>query len=110
MIDLSTSLRRLSVVWARYPQRFSEGLSSRTVSDRRTAPHPSTMPLEKSLKHAREFRMPSFGGLLSVTEIAGSRGRANDKPYRLLVQGLRHRQASPYLASRKGNARENSQD
>jgi hypothetical protein len=26
------------------------------------------------LKHARESRMPSFGGLLPVTKIAGSRG------------------------------------
>src|SRR5258708_33103420 len=29
---------------------------------------------ERSLKHARESRMPRFGGLLLVTEIAGSRG------------------------------------
>ncbi len=32
------------------------------------------MPVESSLKHARESRMPSFGGLFPVTEIAGSRG------------------------------------
>jgi len=32
------------------------------------------MPVERSLKHARESRMPSFGGLLPVTEISGSRG------------------------------------
>jgi hypothetical protein len=32
------------------------------------------MPIVKSLIHARESRMPSFGGLLLVTEIAGSRG------------------------------------
>jgi hypothetical protein len=34
------------------------------------------MSVEKSLKHARESRMPSFGGLLPVTEIASA--RAND--------------------------------
>jgi hypothetical protein len=32
------------------------------------------MAVERSLKHARESRMPSFGGLLLVTEITGSRG------------------------------------
>jgi hypothetical protein len=37
------------------------------------------MSVEKSLKHARESRMPSFGGLLPVTEIASA--RANDNVY-----------------------------
>ena len=32
--------------------------------------------MEKSLKHARESQMPSFGGFLPVTEIASA--RAND--------------------------------
>ena len=32
------------------------------------------MAVERSLKHAREPRIPGFGGLLLVTEIAGSRG------------------------------------
>jgi hypothetical protein len=36
--------------------------------------HRSTIVVGRSLKHARESRMPSFGGLLLVTEIAGSRG------------------------------------
>jgi len=35
-------------------------------------------------------------------------GNDNDNAYRLLVQGLRHRQASAHLTSREGYARENS--
>src|ERR1700675_1692004 len=72
--------------------------------------HPSTTPVERLLKHARESRMLSFGGLLPVTKDRRIPGRANDKLYRLLVHGLRHRQASLLLASREGYARENSQD
>jgi hypothetical protein len=40
------------------------------------------------LIHARESRMPSFGGLLPVTKDRRIQGRANEKRYRLLVQGL----------------------
>jgi hypothetical protein len=32
------------------------------------------MPVVRSLRHARESRMPSFGGFLPVAEIAGFRG------------------------------------
>jgi hypothetical protein len=46
------------------------------------------MPVERLLIHARESRMPSFGGLLPVTKDRRIQGRANDKRYRLLVQGL----------------------
>src|SRR5882724_614231 len=70
--------------------------------------HPSTMPVERLLKHARESRKPSFGGLLPVTKDRRIQGRANEKRYRLLVQGLRHHQASLHLASREGYARQNS--
>jgi hypothetical protein len=31
------------------------------------------MPVERLLKHARESRMPSFGGFLPVTKDPGSR-------------------------------------
>ena len=50
--------------------------------------HPSTMPVERLLIHARESRLPSFGGLLLVTKDRRIQGRANEKRYRLLVQGL----------------------
>ena len=62
------------------------------------------MPVVKSLIHARESRMPSFGGLLLVTAIAGSRGTLMTNVIVYSFQGLRHRQASPHLASREGHA------
>ena len=68
------------------------------------------MRVERSLKHARESPDAQLRRVVSCYRDRWIKGRTNGKHYRLLIQGLRHRQASPHIASREGYARENSQD